>query len=362
VNIAVSSHPPPPSSYEPINIVMGHGDSHRSSRPRDSYPEVQDPPRYDDNPPRYYRYSRATDRGYDRDYDRGDDRRYPRAYDYDDGYRGRDSRDYPPVALVTRSNAGAMVRRRSMSAEPIGRVVPVGAAAEYYNAGQASVSGEKSRRTKSKSRKSKDKDGESSRGRARDKRGDDKSRSKSKGRSKSRGIELAAALAGAALAVGGKEAYDRREGHPNNFRKEPAETAALGAVGALASYEAAKAINRHREKKEEEKTEKKEKRRKRYVLMTEDTVNLAAVPPEQRANAKNPTMKMTMTVIKSTMENILQRLPSALRELLPRRMQSHGISAADLYQRNAILIGNNGRTKPKTSTWMKSTHMLLVLQ
>ena len=72
-------------------------------------------------------------------------------------------------------------------------------------------------------------------------------------RSLSRNQKIIAGVAGAALAVGGKELFDRRQAHGGPVTRNPLQTAALGAAGAFAGYEGADFIAK-RVGKNEEKT------------------------------------------------------------------------------------------------------------
>ncbi|KAK0730618.1 hypothetical protein B0H67DRAFT_476263 [Lasiosphaeris hirsuta] len=64
--------------------------------------------------------------------------------------------------------------------------------------------------------------------------------------------QIIAALAGAALAIGGKELYDRREAkeHKSDVERNVLTSAALGAAGALAGYQGTEFYNKHKEKEE----------------------------------------------------------------------------------------------------------------
>jgi len=64
-------------------------------------------------------------------------------------------------------------------------------------------------------------------------------------RSLSRNQKIIAAVGGAALAVGGKELYDRRRSHGLPVERNPLSTAAVGAAGALAAYEGAELYVKH---------------------------------------------------------------------------------------------------------------------
>lgn len=63
--------------------------------------------------------------------------------------------------------------------------------------------------------------------------------------------QLIAALAGAAIAIGGKELYDRKEAkdHGSDVHRNVLASAAIGAAGAFAGYQGADFYNKHKEKK-----------------------------------------------------------------------------------------------------------------
>ena len=62
--------------------------------------------------------------------------------------------------------------------------------------------------------------------------------------------QIFAAIAGAALAVGSKELYDRRDAklHDSDIQRNVLASAALGAAGALAGYSGTELYNKHKEK------------------------------------------------------------------------------------------------------------------
>ncbi|KAF4929989.1 hypothetical protein CGCVW01_v001210 [Colletotrichum viniferum] len=64
--------------------------------------------------------------------------------------------------------------------------------------------------------------------------------------------KILAAVAGAALAFGGKELYDRKEAkdHGGDVERNYLTSAAIGAAGALAGYQGAEFYNKHKEKEE----------------------------------------------------------------------------------------------------------------
>ena len=64
-------------------------------------------------------------------------------------------------------------------------------------------------------------------------------------RSLSRNQKIIAGVAGAALAVGGKELFDRRQAHGRPVSRNALQTAAIGAAGAFAGYEGAELIAKH---------------------------------------------------------------------------------------------------------------------
>ncbi|KAL0936621.1 uncharacterized protein CTRU02_208836 [Colletotrichum truncatum] len=68
--------------------------------------------------------------------------------------------------------------------------------------------------------------------------------------------KILAAVAGAALAFGGKELYDRREAkeHCGDVERNYLTSAALGAAGALAGYQGAEFYNKHKEKEDKNST------------------------------------------------------------------------------------------------------------
>ncbi|KAL3428000.1 hypothetical protein PVAG01_01509 [Phlyctema vagabunda] len=70
-------------------------------------------------------------------------------------------------------------------------------------------------------------------------------------RSLSRNQKIIAAVGGAALAVGGKELWDRKEANGRDVKRNPLGTAALGAAGAFAGYEGAELYSKHGGKYEE---------------------------------------------------------------------------------------------------------------
>jgi len=71
-------------------------------------------------------------------------------------------------------------------------------------------------------------------------------------RSLSRNQKIIAAVGGAALAVGGKELWDRRQaGDGRPVSRNPLQTAAVGAAGAFAAYEGAELYAKHAGKTEE---------------------------------------------------------------------------------------------------------------
>lgn len=63
--------------------------------------------------------------------------------------------------------------------------------------------------------------------------------------------QLIAALAGAAIAIGGKELYDRKEAkdHGSDVHRNVLASAAIGAAGAFAGYQGAEYYTKHKEKK-----------------------------------------------------------------------------------------------------------------
>jgi hypothetical protein len=70
-------------------------------------------------------------------------------------------------------------------------------------------------------------------------------------RSLSRNQKIIAGVAGAALAVGGKELFDRRQAHGRPVSRNALSTAAIGAAGAFAGYEGAEFYAKHVGKNEE---------------------------------------------------------------------------------------------------------------
>ncbi|KAF8858114.1 hypothetical protein BDZ45DRAFT_674252 [Acephala macrosclerotiorum] len=66
-------------------------------------------------------------------------------------------------------------------------------------------------------------------------------------RSLSRNQKIIAAVGGAALAVGGKELWDRRQADGRPVSRNPLATAAVGAAGAFAAYEGAEYASKHTE-------------------------------------------------------------------------------------------------------------------
>jgi hypothetical protein len=73
----------------------------------------------------------------------------------------------------------------------------------------------------------------------------DELRDPKRGRSLSRNQEIAAGVAAAAVALGGKELWDRREGEGGKLSKNPLESAAIAAAGGFAGYEGAKYYSKH---------------------------------------------------------------------------------------------------------------------
>ncbi|KAL1838309.1 hypothetical protein VTJ49DRAFT_2821 [Mycothermus thermophilus] len=75
---------------------------------------------------------------------------------------------------------------------------------------------------------------------------------KKKARMLSKQEQIIAAVTGAALAIGGKELYDRREAsqHGKEVQRNLLASAALGAAGALAGYSGTELYNKHKEKEE----------------------------------------------------------------------------------------------------------------
>ncbi|KAH7329977.1 hypothetical protein BKA65DRAFT_47017 [Rhexocercosporidium sp. MPI-PUGE-AT-0058] len=70
-------------------------------------------------------------------------------------------------------------------------------------------------------------------------------------RSLSRNQKIIAAVGGAALAVGGKELWDRRQADGRPVSRNPLQSAAVGAAGAFAAYEGAELYAKHGGKAEE---------------------------------------------------------------------------------------------------------------
>ena len=70
-------------------------------------------------------------------------------------------------------------------------------------------------------------------------------------RSLSRNQKIIAGVAGAALAVGGKELWDRRQADGRQVNRNPLQTALIGAGGAFAGYEGAELYVKHTGGKEE---------------------------------------------------------------------------------------------------------------
>ncbi|KAK4158190.1 hypothetical protein C8A00DRAFT_11059 [Chaetomidium leptoderma] len=73
-----------------------------------------------------------------------------------------------------------------------------------------------------------------------------------KARMLSKQEQIIAAVTGAALAIGGKEVYDRRDAnqHGTDVQRNLLASAALGAAGALAGYQGTEFYNKHKEKEE----------------------------------------------------------------------------------------------------------------
>jgi hypothetical protein len=78
---------------------------------------------------------------------------------------------------------------------------------------------------------------------------------KKKARMLSKQEQIIAAVTGAALAIGGKELYDRREAnqHGTEVQRNLLASAALGAAGAFAGYQGTELYNKHKEKEERKK-------------------------------------------------------------------------------------------------------------
>ncbi|KAK0104773.1 hypothetical protein ONS95_005043 [Cadophora gregata] len=70
-------------------------------------------------------------------------------------------------------------------------------------------------------------------------------------RSLSRNQKIIAAVGGAALAVGGKELWDRKQADGRPIQRNPLQSAAVGAAGAFAAYEGAELYAKHGGKAEE---------------------------------------------------------------------------------------------------------------
>ena len=99
---------------------------------------------------------------------------------------------------------------------------------------------------------------------------------KKKARMLSKQEQIIAAVTGAALAIGGKELYDRREAnqHGSDVQRNILASAALGAAGALAGYQGTEFYNKHKGKEEkkrggyysdEEETPKEKKSHKNFL-------------------------------------------------------------------------------------------------
>lgn len=73
-------------------------------------------------------------------------------------------------------------------------------------------------------------------------------------RSLSRNQKIIAAVGGAALAVGGKELWDRKQADGHPVERNVIQTAALGAAGAFAGYEATELYSKHANKTQKTKT------------------------------------------------------------------------------------------------------------
>ncbi|KAL2129985.1 hypothetical protein VTI74DRAFT_7029 [Chaetomium olivicolor] len=75
---------------------------------------------------------------------------------------------------------------------------------------------------------------------------------KKKARMLSKQEQIIAAVTGAAIAIGGKELYDRREAsqHGTDIQRNLLASAAIGAAGALAGYGGTEFYNKHKEKEE----------------------------------------------------------------------------------------------------------------
>ncbi|KAK1757611.1 hypothetical protein QBC47DRAFT_161483 [Echria macrotheca] len=68
--------------------------------------------------------------------------------------------------------------------------------------------------------------------------------------------QIIAAITGAAIAIGGKELFDRRDAklHDADVKRNPLASAALGAAGAFAGYQGTEFYNKYREKEEKKTT------------------------------------------------------------------------------------------------------------
>jgi len=85
---------------------------------------------------------------------------------------------------------------------------------------------------------------------------DDRSFEEPRRRSLSRNQKIIAAVGGAALAVGGKELWDRKQADGRPVSRNPLSTAAIGAAGAFAGYEATEVYSKYTNKNGEAKKTK----------------------------------------------------------------------------------------------------------
>ncbi|KIN01897.1 hypothetical protein OIDMADRAFT_28030 [Oidiodendron maius Zn] len=202
-----------------------------------------DPYGYDDDPPRRHRHHHHSDRE-------------PRYVETEETYVRGSGVPYAPDAPYSRQTD--LIRRpvrqdSDLSIEEVRREFPPPVAGVYT----------------SRSLRADDRYGPSVRSRSADRhsqyRDDDRSRTsetyedkkvETRRRSLSRNQKILAAVGGAALAVGGKELWDRRQAssHDRPVSRNALSSAAIGAAGAFAAYEGAEFISKRRAKTEKVKT------------------------------------------------------------------------------------------------------------
>ncbi|KAL2122499.1 hypothetical protein VTJ04DRAFT_2954 [Mycothermus thermophilus] len=183
---------------------------------------------------------------YDADRERTLRRNYYRDDRYDDRYDDREDRYYDPRdAVYTQPSRDLVPRHHDDSVEEIRRdFPPPGYSSRYYDGyddRRAGYGRDRAYEDYPRYRKKADTLYEEER--------------KKKARILSKQEQIIAAIAGAAIAVGGKELYDRREAsqHGKEVQRNLLTTAAIGAAGALAGYSGTEIYNKVKEKEEKKK-------------------------------------------------------------------------------------------------------------